>query len=183
VKGSTPDHLYEAMDRLQAHVVKVEEAVFLRTADLFKLDVDLIFYDTTTCSFAIDAGDEDEESWDLRRLGQAKEGTWSPQVVVALAVTREGLPVRSWVFPGNTVDVTTVAQIKDDLRGWKLGRSIFVAGAGMNSKDNRLELARGVGKYVLAMPLGRVAEVKETCYVDPGGIARSSIISSPRRWS
>jgi hypothetical protein len=31
------------MDRLHAHAVKVEEAVFLRTADLFKLDVDLIF--------------------------------------------------------------------------------------------------------------------------------------------
>ncbi len=67
----TKDHLYEAMDRLHAHAVKVEEAVFLRTADLFKLDVDLIFYDTTTCSFAIDAGDEDEESGELRRLGQA----------------------------------------------------------------------------------------------------------------
>jgi transposase len=164
----TKGHLYEAMDRLHAHAVKVEEAVFLRTADLFKLDVDLIFYDTTTCSFAIDAGDEDEERGDLRRLGHTKEGSWSPQVVVALAVTREGLPVRSWVFPGNTVDVTTVARIKDDLRGWKLGRSIFVADAGMNSEDNRLELARGVGKYVLAMPLGRVAEVKETVLRRPG---------------
>jgi Transposase len=154
---------YVGRKRLHAHAVKVEEAVFLRTADLFKLDVDLIFYDTTTCSFAIDAGDEGEESRDLRRLGHAKEGAWSPQVVVALAVTREGLPVRSWVFAGNTVDVTTVARIKDNLRGWKLGRAIFVADAGMNSEDNRLELARGAGKYVLAMPVGAVAEVKGRC--------------------
>ena len=35
-----------------------------------------------------------------RGLGHSKEGTWTPQVVVALAVTREGIPVRSWVFPG-----------------------------------------------------------------------------------
>ena len=89
----------------------VKEAVFLRTVDLFKLDVDLIFYDTTTCSFAIDAGDEGGEGRDLRRLGHAKDGTWSPQVVVALAVTREGLAMRSWVFAGNTVDVTTVARL------------------------------------------------------------------------
>jgi transposase len=162
------DQLYEAMDRLQAHATEVEEAVFLRTADLFKLDVDLSFYDTTTCSFAIDAEDEGEQTLELRRLGYAKEGTWSPQVVVALAVTREGLPVRSWVFPGNTVDVTTVARIKDDLRGWKLGRAIFVADAGMNSENNRLELARGVGKYVLAMPMGSVAEVKEVVLSRPG---------------
>jgi hypothetical protein len=32
---------------------------------------------------------------------------------VGLALTRDGLPVRSWVFPGNTVDATTVAQVKD----------------------------------------------------------------------
>jgi transposase len=171
------------MDRLQAHAVQVEEAVVLRTADLFKLDVDLIFYDTTTCSFAIDAGDEDEETWDLRRLGHAKEGTWSPQVVVALAVTREGLPVRSWVFPGNTVDVTPVARIKDDLRGWKLGRSIFVADAGMNSEDTRLELARGLESTCWPCPSVGWPKSRRRCYVDPGGIARSSIISSPRRWS
>jgi hypothetical protein len=89
-------------------------------------------------------------------------------VVVALAVTREGLPVRSWVFAGNTLDVTTVARIKDDLRGWKLGRAIFVADAGMNSEDNPLELARGAGKYGLAMPVGAVAEVKEAVLSRPG---------------
>jgi transposase len=120
------------MDRLHAHAVKVEEAVLLRTADLFKLDVDLIFYDTTTCSFAIDAGDEDEESWDLRRLGYAKEGIWSPQVVVALAVTREGLPVRSWVFPGNTVDVTTVARINH--YQLKVGSMVIWLEAGSQAK-------------------------------------------------
>jgi hypothetical protein len=75
--------------------------------------------------------------------------------------------MRSWVFAGNTVDVTTVARIKDDLRGWKLGRAIFVTDAGMNSEDNRLELARGAGKYVLAMPVGAVAEVKEAVLSRP----------------
>jgi transposase len=80
--------------------------------------------------------------------------------VVALAVTREGLPVRSWVFPGNTTDVSTVERIKDDLRGWKLGRALFVADAGRHSEANREELARGVGKYVLAVPVGAIAEVK-----------------------
>ena len=43
-------------------------------------------------------------------FGHAKEGNWAPQVVVALAVTRDGIPVRSWILPGNTADVTTVRQ-------------------------------------------------------------------------
>ena len=150
--------MYEAMDFLSEHVAQVEKAVFFRTAHLFNLEVDLIFYDTTTAAFAID--EEDEEGQGLRGFGRPKNGAWSPQVVVALAVTREGLPVRSWVFPGNTADVTTVKKVKADLRGWQLGRALLVADAGMNSQDNRQELAKACGKYLLAVRLGSVTEVK-----------------------
>ncbi|PON09632.1 transposase, partial [Candidatus Entotheonella serta] len=56
-----------------------------------------------------------------RKRGMSKNGrSDAPQIVIGLAVTRDGLPVRRWVFPGNTVDVTTVSQVKDDLKGWKL---------------------------------------------------------------
>ena len=80
--------------------------------------------------------------------------------MVALAVTREGLPVRCWVFPGNTTDVNTVERVRADLRGWQLGRALFVADAGMNSKDNREELARACGKYLLACRMANVSEIK-----------------------
>gem|GEM_PF-1387046 len=90
--------MYEAMDFLHTNIAAVEETVFFQTADLFNLSVDLIFYDTTTASFSIDYEDEsDENTTGLRQYGHAKEGFWSPQIVVALAVTREGLPVKSWV--------------------------------------------------------------------------------------
>ena len=152
--------MYEAMDLLQAHQAEVEERVFFETANLLNLEVDLIFYDTTTCSFAVDVPKPDDED-DVRKLGYSKEGTWTPQVVVALAVTREGLPVRSWVLPGNTTDVTTVKRVRDDLRGWKLGRTLFVADSGMNSEDNRAELAKAGGRYVLACRAASVTEVKD----------------------
>lgn len=151
------DHMYEAMDLLYAHAAEVEEHVFFQTANLFNLKVDLIFYDTTTASFATDQEDEDG----LRRFGHAKEGFWAPQVVVALAVTPEGLPVRSWVLPGNTADVTTVEKVKADLRGWDLGRAIFVADSAMNSETNRDQLSRACGKYLLATRMASVSEVKD----------------------
>ena len=132
------DQMYEAMDVLYYNAAGVERNIFFHTADLLNLQVDLIFYDTTTASFSIDQ--EDEEC--LRRFGRAKEGNWGPQVVVALAVTREGLPVGCWVFPGNTTDVDTVERVRKDLRGWKLGRALFVADAGMNS-ERRLSSERG----------------------------------------
>jgi len=163
-------HMYDAMDFLHAHIREVEEAVFFQTANLFNLSVDLIFYDTTTASFAIDYADDADEdnSPGLRQYGHAKEGFWAPQVVVALAVTREGLPVKSWVFPGNTADVTTIERIKSDLRGWQLSRALFVADSGMNSSGNREELARACGKYLLATRMATVAEIKQEVLSQPG---------------
>jgi transposase len=153
--------MYEAMDMLHANIEQVEKTVFFNTANLFNLEVDLIFYDTTTASFHVDYEDDDTDpNASLRKFGHAKEGNWAPQVVVALAVTRDGVPVRSWVFPGNTADVTTVARVRADLRGWQLGRSMFVADSGMNSEDNRAELARACGKYLLACRMAIVAEIK-----------------------
>ena len=151
-------HMYEAMDLLQAHAEQVEKTVFFQTADLFNLEVDLIFYDTTTASFHVDQ--EDDEGAGLRKFGHSKEGFWAPQVVVALAVTREGIPVRSWVLPGNTADVSTVERVRADLRGWNLGRAMFVADSGMNSEDNRSELAKACGKYLLACRMAGVADIK-----------------------
>jgi transposase len=154
--------MYEAMDLFHRHVEEVEKSVFHRVADLFNMEVDIVFYDTTTASFSIDDADEDGEDGEgLRKLGHSKEGTWTAQVVVALAVTRDGLPVRSWVFPGNTSDVTTIGKIKKDLRGWKLGRALFVADAGMNSEGARKELTKACGKYLMAARMGSVKEIKE----------------------
>ena len=129
------DQLYRALDFLAVWSEEIERDVFLHSADLLRLDVDLIFYDTTTAYFEIDEPDAHAELWGgrlfapLRQRGHSKDDhDGNPQVVIALAVTRDGMPVRSWVLPGNTADVTTVARIKQDLHAWRLGRCLFVGG-------------------------------------------------------
>jgi len=85
--------MYEAMDLLHWNVAEVEKAIFFHVANLFNLVVDVIFYDTTTASFSIDEEDEETEAGSgFRKFGHSKKGAWSPQIVVALAITREGLP-------------------------------------------------------------------------------------------
>jgi transposase len=158
------DHMYEAMDLFHEHSEQIEKSIFFSTANLFNRTVDLIFYDTTTASFSIDAEDGDE----FRKIGRPKEGGWSVQVIVALAVTSDGLPVRSWIFPGNTTDVTTVSKVREDLRGWNLGRALFIADAGMNSADNREELSKACGKYILACRMASVDEIKKDVLNKPG---------------
>src|SRR4051794_17469892 len=171
----TLHQFYRALDVLAVWSDQIERAVFLRAADLVRLDVDLIFYDTTTAYFETDATDEQEQLWGgklyapLRRRGRNKEGRDNhPQVIIALAVTRDGMPVRSWVLPGDTADVATVARIKDDLRAWRLGRCVFVGDAGMYSAENLAALARGLGRYILAVPMRTVKDLATEVLTRPG---------------
>ena len=168
-------HLYRAMDFLETHKAAVEKAVYFKMADLMNADVDLIFYDTTSLHFEVDEEDEATlrgvggEHPPLRKRGHSKNGrTDAPQIVVGLAVTRDGLPVRSWVFAGNTADVTTVEKVKEDLRGWRLGRCVFVGDAGMNSEENRRKLGLGNGKYILASKMRAGDEVTAVVLARPG---------------
>ena len=104
-----------------------------------------------------------------RKRGHPKNGRSDvPQIVVGLALTREGFPVRHWVFPGNTVDVTTIKQVKADLRGWQLTRCLFVGDAGMVSESNLEALSRGGGKYLLCMPMRRGDEITQEVLSRPG---------------
>jgi hypothetical protein len=177
-------HLYRAMDILEAHKEGIEQALYFHLADLLNLDVELIFYDTTSLHFAIDEIDQGYGVDDLvdgsmaagskvykapRKRGMSKNGRAdAPQIVIGLAVTRNGVPVRHWVFPGNTVDVTTVAQVKDDLKGWKLSRWVFVGDAGMVSQENLKRLSESGGKYILCMPMRRGDEVTTEVLQRPG---------------
>jgi len=141
-------HLYRAMDFLLEHEELVQKEVFFATADLFNLEVDLLFFDTTT-TYA-----ECEEEEGIRQYGHSKDKRPDlPQVVIGLAVTKEGLPVRCWVLPGNTQDMTTVERVKTDLLGWKLSRCIWVMDRGMNSEENRIILQRAGGHYILGEKL------------------------------
>jgi len=166
-KALALDHLYRALDFLLRHLESLEPAIFFRTADLFNADVDLIFWDTTTLDCEIDDEDADGEVWEdqeipaLRNRGHNKEGRdGNPQVVVGLALTRGGLPVRWWVLPGNTADVTTITHLKEDLRGWRLHRWVFVGDSGMFAAANRQRLSRALGRYILAVPMRKVTQVQ-----------------------
>ncbi|WP_226361308.1 IS1634 family transposase [Pseudonocardia sp. ICBG1142] len=167
------DQAYRAMDLLiEADTdAKVQEAVFFAVADLLNLEVDLLFFDTTSTYFERDTEDPDpaegtDSSTDssvdgsdavaspggpggFRRYGHSKDHRRDlPQIVIGLAVTREGIPVRCWCWPGNTNDQAILPQVKDDLRGWRLGRVVTVVDRGFSSRDNLAYLQRAGGHYI-----------------------------------
>src|SRR4051794_2681480 len=147
------DQAYRAMDLLvEADAqAKVQEAVFFACADLLNLEVDLLFFDTTSTYFERDEPDPAGENGApaFRAYGHSKDHRPDlPQVVIGLAVTREGIPVRVWVWPGNTNDMSVITEVKDDLRGWRLGRVVTVVDRGFSSDENLRYLTRAGGHWI-----------------------------------
>ena len=140
--------LYRAMDYLLEHQSRLEQEIYWSVADLLNMEVDILFFDTTSSYF------ETEAETELKKRGYSKDKRSDlPQVVIGLAVSREGIPVKHWVFPGNTADMNTIEKVKSDLVGWKLGRCIVVHDAGMSSEANLQYLQRAGGHYIVGRKL------------------------------
>src|SRR5438552_1370674 len=140
------DHAYRAMDLLVDADTqgRVQESVFFAVANLLNLEVDLLFFDTTSTYFERDEEEDGDQAF--RRFGHSKDHRPDlPQIVIGLAVTKEGIPVRCWCWPGNSNDQAVLAEVKDDMRDWKLGRVITVVDRGFSSADNLAYLRRAGG--------------------------------------
>ncbi len=179
--ATSDDACYRAMDWLLRVEDQLARGVFDAVADLFNLEVDLVFFDTTSTYVETEEPDEptwrdtrghrvpadDDQSGDqgsdqgespagathragFRSYGHSKDSRPDlPQVIVGMAVTREGIPIRVWSWPGNTADAPLIRQVKDDLREWTLSKVIWVADRAFTSEANRRHLTTGGAGYIL----------------------------------
>jgi hypothetical protein len=150
------DTCYRSMDWLLEIEDELAEAVYWSVADLLNLEVDLLFFDTTSTYFEIETPDSPTagETVGFRTYGHSKDHRPDlPQVVIGMAVTRTGIPIRVWCWPGNTSDSTLIRQVKDDLKAWKLARVVWVADRGFSSAENRRYLQRAGGHYIIGEKL------------------------------
>jgi hypothetical protein len=100
------------------------------------------------------AGDTTVDGVGFRTYGKSKDSRDDlPQVVIGMAVTRTGIPVRVWCWPGNTTDSALIRQAREDMRDWTLARVMWVADRGFSSAENRRELRRGGGHYIIGEKL------------------------------
>ncbi|MBT9136904.1 MAG: hypothetical protein DDT34_01990 [Firmicutes bacterium] len=138
VESPKASSLYRAMDFLLTSASEVEQSVFWSAATLLNLELDIIFFDTTSSYFEIEFEDDKEgENAGPRRYGHgADKRSDLPRVKIGMAVTREGIPVKVWSWSGETSDKAVVAEVKRELTGWRLGRLVWVMDRGMSSEEN-----------------------------------------------
>ena len=146
--GCDPQVLYRAMDFLLEADERLQREVFFSVANLLNLEVDVVLFDTTSTYF------ETEDDDEFRRFGHSKDHRPDrPQVVIGLAVTKEGIPVRVWSFAGNASDTVVIRQVHDELGEWKLHRVLWVGDRGFASGENRAYLQRGGGHFLFGEKL------------------------------
>ena len=166
---TTDDACYRAMDWLLQIREQLEKQVFDRASEVLGLEVDLLFFDTTSTYFVTEEADapvaRDQQGNPVPdgtegAAGATETGfrTWGkskdyrddlPQVVIGMAVTRNGIPLRVWCWPGNTADSALIRQVKDEVRDWSLSRVVWVADRGFTSAENRRYLRRGGNHYII----------------------------------
>jgi Transposase DDE domain len=167
------DACYRAMDVLYGIDDPLALKVYDNVANLLNLEVDLLFFDTTSTYFETEDADAPVERTTggelftgadgqtkadkpigFRTHGKSKDSRDDlPQIVIGMAVTRDGIPVRVWCWPGNTGDSALIRQVKDDMREWTLARIIWVGDRGFTSEQNRRHLRQGGGAYILGEKL------------------------------
>lgn len=181
--GFSDDAAYAGMDFLLDALDEIASQVFASVAHLLNLDLDIVFVDTTSTYWEMDGADGLADLADTvdddgvsrpvehgkRAFGHSKDHrTDLPQVVIAMAVTRDGVPVRCWTFPGNENDTAIIRTVKDDLGGWGLARMVWVADRGFASAANRAYLTRGGGHYIHAEKLRNTNTEAAAALARPG---------------
>jgi len=152
------DQVYKMMDKLdEAAIEKINETACRNTSSLFQGKIDVIFFDCTTLYF------ETFEEDAFRKNGYSKDLKFNqPQVLVALMVTKEGLPIGYEAFEGSTYEGHTLIPAVNKLRGkYKIDKVVFVADSAMLNQDNLSKLDKEKIEYIVGARLKNLPEVMQ----------------------
>jgi Transposase DDE domain len=160
--------LYRCHDRLLAHKQAVFEHLIGRWRDLFNVSFDVLLYDLTSTYFESDPPFPED---DKRRCGYSRDHRSDcVQVIIALVVTPEGLPLAYEVLPGNTADNTTLRGFLDHIeRQYGKARRIWLMDRGVPSEAVLAEMraADPPVQYLVGTPKGRLTRLEKALVAKP----------------
>jgi len=144
------DKVYRMMDSLDSSAIeRLKDITYKNTATLFGQKISVIFYDATTIYFESFSQDS------FKKNGFSKDQKHSqPQVLLALMVTEEGLPVDYNLFSGNTFEGNTLIPAISKIRKkYDIGKVVFVADSAMLSEANTAALEDAGISYIVGARL------------------------------
>jgi hypothetical protein len=168
--------LYACHDRLLAHKDALFEHLVARWRDLFNASFDVLLYDLTSTYFE---ADPPFPEGDKRRHGYSRDHRPDcVQVVIALVVTPDGLPLAYQVMPGNTADNTTLRGFLDRIeRQYGKARRIWLMDRGVPTEETLAEMraADPPVQYLVGTPKGRLTRLEQELLGKPWQEARPGV--------
>ena len=149
------EKIYRMMDALTGkRISRLQDYCRRHSKSLLSEEIKVMFYDCTTLYF--ESFTEDE----LRRFGYSKDHKFNQgQVLLALMVTSEGLPVGYDVFPGNMYEGDTFKQAIDKIKNrYRVKRIVIVADSGLLSRQNIALLDKENLEYIIGARLKSLPE-------------------------
>lgn len=160
-RAAQDDTLYRCLDLLLPHKEDLFAHLRQRWSDLFDARFEVLLYDLTSTYFecAVPTGETDP-----RRFGYSRDKRGDcVQVVVALVVTPEGLPLAYEMLPGNTADKTTLCDMLATIqRRYGQAERIWVMDRGIPTEEVLAELrtADPQVRYLVGTPKGRLTKLE-----------------------
>ena len=168
--------LYRCHDRLLAHKEALFNHLVGRWRDLFNASFDVLLYDLTSTYFEANPPFPDD---DKRRFGYSRDKRSDcVQVVIALIVTPEGLPLAYEVLPGNTADCTTLKSFLAAIeRQYGKARRVWVMDRGIPTEAVLEEMRRADPpvSYLVGTPKGRLSRLEQDLLAKPWQEARDGV--------
>ncbi len=169
--------LYACHDFLLQHKDALFSHLTARWCDLFNTNFDVLLYDLTSTYFEINASDVAEG--DKRHHGYSRDKRPDcPQVVIALVVTPEGLPLAYEVMAGNTNDCKTLRMFLDKIeKQYGRARRVWVMDRGIPTEPVLAEMRASDPpvQYLVGTPKGRLSRLEKQLLDKPWQQAREGV--------
>jgi hypothetical protein len=160
--------LYECLDLLRPHKRALFDHLTGRWKDLFNARFDILLYDLTSTYFESDPPFEAE---DKRKFGYSRDKRPDcVQVVIALVVTPEGLPLSYEVMPGNTSDKTTLADfLKQIEEQYGKAQRIWIMDRGIPTQKDlqAMQQSQPPVHYLVGTPKGSLRKYEKELAEQP----------------
>jgi hypothetical protein len=156
------DNLYRCLDKLLAHKTDLFSFLQRRWKALFQAEFEVLLYDLTSTYFECDPPEAGK-----RRFGYSRDKRSDcVQVVIALIVTPDGLPLAYEVMAGNTADKTTLRDFiqRIEVQYGKVGRT-WVMDRGIPTEAVLAEMRASETpmRYLVGTPRGRLNQLEQEC--------------------
>jgi hypothetical protein len=169
--------LYACHDLLLSHKQALFTHLTERWRDLFNASFDVLLYDLTSTYFEVNASDLPEDS--KRRHGYSRDKRPDcPQLVIALVVTPDGLPLGYEVLPGNTADCKTLRDFRAKIEEqYGKARRIWVMDRGVPTEETLAEMRTSDPpvSYLVGTPKGRLTRLEKQLVGKPWRKAREGV--------